>query len=261
MITLDAGMLARGWLSVATANEKAAGSNRPALWRTVCIQQYTHGLRLSATDSYMLLHAWVPEKDYEYDLEPELDEIPFATAVAIDQYSRGAGLLQYLLTLSKSEDHKGLEVTVHMNVPWQDDDVDPADKQLDGFAALAVRIEYPDNERVQLPVYEGNYPTLAPLLGRKGVRTEGVALAQRMCARLGKAAAPHGELALVRCRFTGRNKPVLVEFGDEPTVRGLAMPCRWDLETDEPELPKGDGPKGLPAAPIVTTSRELEAGS
>jgi len=152
MITLDAGTLARGWLAVATASKGADGS-RPALHRTVYIEQFDHGFRLSATDSYILLYCWVPEKHSEFHPEPGFDEIPFASAVAIDRYGRAAGLLQHLLTLSKSDDHKGLECTLHLNVEWQPEEADPADRQLDGFDALAVRIEYPDSERVQLPVY------------------------------------------------------------------------------------------------------------
>lgn len=248
MITTSAATLARGWLSVATANSKDASLSRPALQRTVHVQQYTHGLRLTATDTYLLLQAWVPEIGYEYEPEPELDEIPFASAVAIDRYSRAGGLLQYLLQLSRSDDHKGLETAVHLNVPWQPDEADPADVQLDGFEALAVRIEYPDNERVQLPVYDGKFPKVAPLLGRSASRTDGIALSQAMCARLGKAAAPHGETTLVRCRFTGRNKPVLVEFGSDPVVTGLAMPCRWDLESDVPELPEAPPAKAIEAS-------------
>lgn len=247
MITVSAATLARGWLSVATAFSKDATGNRPALYRTVHVQQYPHGLRLSATDSYLLLHTYVPEVDYEYDPEPGFDEIPTASAVAIDRYNRAGGLLQYLLTLSKSDDHKGLECTVHLNVAWQPEDVDPAEAQLDGFEALAVRIEYPDNERVQLPVYDGRFPNIGLLIQAKAARTDGVALSQSMCARLGKAAAPHGDMTMVRCRFTGRNKPVLVEFGSEPVVSGLAMPCRWDLESNTPELPEAPAPKAIEA--------------
>lgn len=253
MITLQAATLARGWLAVATANEKGANTSRPALWRTIHIQQYPHGLRLTATDSYMLLSTWIPEAYNDLEPEPQLDEIPWATAIAIDEHNRATGLLGHLLTLARSDDHKDkLEVNVQLNVPWQPDDVDPADRQLDGFEALAVRIEYPDHESVQLRVYEGRYPSLAPLLTRKPVKTDAVALSQKMCARLGKAAAPHGD-PLVKCRFTGRNKPVLVEFGDEPPVRGLAMPCRWDLDADVPELPAADEIKAIDA-----TSREVE---
>jgi hypothetical protein len=258
MLTLDAGSLARGWLSVATAS-KNAEANRPALHKTVHIEQFDHGFRLSATDSYILLYTWVPEKHCEFHPEPGFDEIPFASAVAYDRYGRAAGLLQHLLTLSKSDDYKGLECNLHLNVEWQPEDTGPADRQLDGFDALAVRIEYPDCERVQLPVYEGAYPNFGPLLDLKPVRTDALALSQTMCTRLGKAAAPHGETTVVRCRFTGRNKPVLVTFGDDPIVAGLAMPCRWDLESNEPEQPPAKEPKAAAAA-VDESSREVEVG-
>jgi hypothetical protein len=227
MITLDAGMLARGWLSVATAASTKAdeAKHRPQLHRTVQIAQHTHGLRLAATDSYMILTAWVPEKDYELDEEPGLDEVPYATAVAIDEYGRGASLLAHLLSLSQSDDHKGLEVNVQLNVPWQPDEIEGADRQLDGFEALAVTVEHPDSERVQLGVHEGAYPHWQHILTRRTGRGGQVALSQWMMGRLAKAARPHGELTAVRCWVGGKDKPLTVAFGSEPGDHGDDHGC------------------------------------
>ncbi|MDQ2727548.1 MAG: hypothetical protein M3Y91_06730 [Actinomycetota bacterium] len=235
-ITVDAATLARGWLSVAQAAATKDREDRPALWRTVCVEQHTHGLRLTSLDNYMLLTAWVAEQHYEYDAEPGLDEVPYATAVAIDGHGRGAGLLAYVLALTKPEDGpKNLDVVVSLNVPWQAAETPDDELQLEGFEALALTMEYPDNERVQLQVYEGTYPNWRPLLARrKTVKTSSIGLSQWIAGRLAKAAKPHDETTVIRHWFGGQNKPIGVAFGGEPEVSGLVMPVRWDIERDEP---------------------------
>ena len=231
---LDAATLARGWLSAftATSNEPA----RPQLHKTIFIEQHTHGVRLVATDSYMLLHTWIPERDYEFDPEPEPEEIPYATAVAIDAHGRGVGLLSHLLKLTKEKDGelKQLDVTVRLNVEWEPDEPDQTIR-LEGFTALAVVIEHPDHERVQLEVYQGNYPTWqAVLAGVKRSRTEAIGLSAWTAGRLAKAAKVHGDETTIRHYFGGKDKPVSVSFGEEPEVSGLVMPVKWNMDTNEP---------------------------
>ena len=235
-ITVDAATLARGWLSVAQAAATKDRDDRPALYRTVCVEQHTHGLRLTSTDTYMILTAWIAEQHYEYDPEPGLDEVPYATAVAIDDHGRGAGLLAYLLSLTKPEDGpKNLDVVVSLNVPWQSPDTPDDELQLEGFEALAVTMEYPDHEKVQLQVYEGTYPNWRLMFARrKTVKTSSIGIAQGLAGRLAKAAKPHGDAMVIRHWFGGQDKPIFVAFGGEPEVSGLVMPVRWDIERDGP---------------------------
>ncbi len=236
-VTIPAGPLARGWLSVRTASVKDAG--RPQLDRSIYIEQFGQGLRLTAADSYLLLSAWVPALHHELEAAPSDDEIPYAAAVALDPYGRAAGLLGHMLALWKSDEAKtvDLNLVVHLNVPWQPAEIPSAELQLDGFAALAVTIEHPDHERVQLEVYEGDYPDTRRLFAsHKPGRPDVLALTGHMLARLGKAAKVHGDGTVVHHRFGGALKPVLVTFGEEPEVRGLAMPCAWDLARDAPAV-------------------------
>lgn len=244
-ITVDAAELARGWLAVAVAQ----GNNRstPVLYRTVCVEQHTHGLRLTSTDSYMVLTAWIPERDWELDEPAGLDEIPYATAVAIDEYGRAAGLLAHLRKLAKSDDPdtpKRINVEVRLNVPWQPDETAPSDMQLDGFAALAFTIEHPEHERVQLQVYEGDFPEVRRLIaGHKQQRPYVMALGTDVAGRLFKAARIHNGAPTVKCWFGGQDKPVAVAFGEDPEVSGLVMPVRWDFEANAPYAsadPDGD---------------------
>mgnify|MGYP002132855720 CR=1 FL=1 len=64
----DVPNLARGWLSVAQAS--ANDKDLPTLHRTIALEVFPNGLRLVATDRYILLSAWVP--DLGDTDEPEL---------------------------------------------------------------------------------------------------------------------------------------------------------------------------------------------
>lgn len=242
-ITVDAGELARAWLSVATA--ASTDKSRPALCRTVQVDQYPHGLQLASTDSYMLLTAWVAEEDYELDSPPGLDEVPYATAVAIDEYGRGAGLLAHLLRLTLLEDgsRKKIPVQVKLNVLYEEADAPGDELQMEGLEALAVTIEEPDSERVHLPVYEGDYPGWRKIVSsRRTETTESIALSQGITKRLAKAAAPHGD-TLIRCWFGGVEGPIAVAFGELPEVTGLVMPSRWDMDRNVPAETAGPEPQ------------------
>lgn len=238
-ITVKAQDLAVAWLSVNAASVSDTG--RPIFDRTIYIEQYAHGLKLTACDTYMLLTAWVPDSDHEFEPEPDDDELPTVEAVACDQYGRAAGLLGHLLRLARADkDHiLDLDVVVSLRVPWQAEN-DPQDT-FEGLAALAVTLEYPDNEKVQLGVYDGSWIKYRELIaGHKGQKIDGLAISQRMASRIAKAAKVHGEECRLVLRFGGKDKAVAVTFGENTEVRGLVMPIRYDFENDRPAPVKED---------------------
>lgn len=230
-MNVDAAALARGWLSVfaATGDEKA----EPQLRKTIHIDQFPHGIRLAATDKYMLLHCWIPEADFDLDdLEPGLFDTPFASATVYDTNNRGGGLLKYLLGLSRSDDHKGLECAIRLNVPWQPDDHGD-ETQIEGFEALAVVLEVSGMERVQLEVYEGGYPAWQTVVDAHRVqRARDISISPDLMGRLVKAANVHH--STLNFYFGGKGKPIAVNFGREPQIRGLVMPTFWDFSTNAP---------------------------
>jgi hypothetical protein len=235
-LVVPAAGLAKGWLAVAACSTK---SGAPALDKAVYVEQYPHGLRLTATDSYMVLTAWVPEIGHDLDPEPSADEIPYASAVAQDPYGRAGNLLAHLLRLARSKDDDSkpldLDLVVSLNVPWQPEGSETDDLQLDGFQAMAVTIEHPNSERVQLGVYEGEWVKYRQLFAAfKMQRPMRLAITQHVAASLAKAAKVFGPATVVYQRFGGETKPVHVTFGDEPTVSGLVMPCRWDFDSGQP---------------------------
>lgn len=245
--TLDALQLARGWRAVACASGKEA--DRPALYHTVCLEQYEQGLRLVATDSYRLLVCWVPAEGYLPEEEPDLGELPHASAVAIDQWGRARSLLAYMAQQAAKEENDGLTVLLRLGVPWQSPETPEAELQFDGLQALAVDLEYVHNERLQLPVYEGGYPSWRNILHDAPQKASaGIVLQQQNLAAITKAAGIFGEETTVTFRFGGEERPVGIEFGADPRVRGLVMPCRWQYETDAPEPPPPP-PEPKPAQP------------
>jgi hypothetical protein len=220
--------LAKGWLSVAVAS--GDDKFRPALHRTVCIEQFGDGIRLVATDSYVLLRAWVPGAEHPDAAEPSLDEAPVTTAVAIDEHRRAKGLLEHLLKLGEDEAE---EVRITLGA------VGAAKRQpnLDGMDVRWVAIEHPGHERVELAAYEGGFPSWRkPASEFVAESTPAIALSNWVVAKLAKFTKLWGAHSM-RVHFGGVNRLALIDVADSyPSVEGLAMPVRWDFERGTPRV-------------------------
>lgn len=235
----DARKLARGWLSVAVASGKDKW--RPQLNRTMSIESFPDGVRLVATDSYMLLHSWVPSIEDEDAPEPGVDESPVATAVAIDTHGRAAGFLAHLLVLAKADNAPLYEVRLTLGV------VEPEDEDaqvLGGMEARWVVIEQPDVERLKLLTYEGPYPNWRKVLsGFNAKKTTAVALNSAFLGRLGTLGKINDN-APVLWHFGGPDKMALLEVAEsDPHVGGALMPVRWDFDRDAPRVDTKDEPE------------------
>jgi hypothetical protein len=210
----DAPPLARAWQSVALAsgNDKTL----PSLHRTVAIEEYVHGIRLVATDRFMLLTAWVPNLDTDTDAEPLLEEAPDRTVTAADVDHRGKSLLAYVVQLEKraslaSEPFNDLECEVVFDV--------------------------------RLPA--GHTGTDATLEGMEPTFTvfsvpDAIGLALERLTRLGKLATWNpGHLAW---KFGGSERAAYVDLPmSDPHVTGIVMPVRWVTDQDPPEPPEDAG--------------------
>lgn len=222
---------AKGWLAVATASGNDA--DRPQLHRTILIEEYPTGVRLVATDSYLLLRAWVPNLRNDLAPEPAHGDPPTATAVAIDADGRARNLLAYALRLAaKNDDDTGdylYEISLRIAVTEVD-----GDGVLTGLEAEFVVLELADHERVKLRSYEGAFPNWRRLVpATMGKATTQIALGPEIVARLAKMAkVVDGHIGWT---FYGPDKPAAVETIDaDPVVAGVAMPVRWDMVTNQP---------------------------
>ncbi len=224
-LTFDAGWLARGWLSVAQAAAK--DKDRPALSKTVCVEFHGDGVRLIATDSYMLLTAWVPCKDEGDADPPSIDEAPLRTVVAVDDMGRAKGLFHYLLNLTRPDaGGDEAEIPVTLTVGPAPEITGPA-LIFDGAGRDCLTIAAEDREALLLDIYEGEYPNWRPVThGFVGVGTDIVALAPDLVARLAAMAKLHAPSAL-RWSFGGELKVARVDVEGRPSITGFVMPVRW----------------------------------
>lgn len=249
--------LAKGWLSVAIAS--GDDKLRPALHRSICIELHAHGIRLVATDSYVLLRAWVPNGEHAAAPEPDLDEPPITTAVAIDEHRRAKGLLEHLLKLGEEEAE---EVRLTLG------NLAASTKRQANLAGMDVRwvaIEHPGHERVELVTYEGSFPNWRWLLaGFAPELTPAVALSNYTVAKLAKLTKLWTANSL-RVHFGGTNRMARIEVADSyPTIEGAAMPVRWDFDRNAPRVdaaaePEGDGGEPGDGEDGEPSIEELEA--
>lgn len=225
----DARTLARGWLSVALAS--ADDEERPALHRTVSIEEFGDGVLLAATDSYVLLASWVPRIDREIEPAPDPDEAPAVTAVAMDLHGRGRGFLAHVFKLATAKDAPLIEVRLSLGVTEVDD---PNRQSFSGMEATYVVLEHPDAERIKLQSYEGEYPQWRKLVaGFSAHKTSAIALNPEIVGRLARLGKLHPGAAL-RWRFGGADKAASIDVDGFPYVSGLVMPMPWDFDRDEP---------------------------
>jgi hypothetical protein len=232
----DAPALALAWLSVAQASGSDAMA--PTLDRTVAVETFTNGVRLVATDRYVLLTAWVPDLTTAGDL-PTIDEAPTRTVITQDTDGRGRGLLAYCLKLAKwNKKHEKpygdlvVELEFDVRIPAGADQ----DQPLDGLEPTYAVLTVPDVERVNLPIIVSDYPDWWVLLDDfASVSTSRVHLPMERLHRLGQLGRWNvgGALAWTT---GGPDKVARVGcsgFSEcDPVLDGLVMPVRWQLPNE-----------------------------
>lgn len=237
----DAAVFAKAWLAVALAS--STDKELPTLHKTVAIEVYDNGVRLLATDRYLLLTAWVPDLEMSSDAEPLVDEAPRRTVVAFDGDSRAKSLLNYALTLWRRKVKDGLIAEgEHIELAVEFDQRMPIDGTEQTFAGMESRyvvLDLPDTERVWLEVVEAAYPDWRPLLREHTPETTKVIhLAPERLGRLGQVGKfIFGPIAWT---FGGAERAAHLRAGDPDMdgfeIEGVVMPTRWITEHDsEPE--------------------------
>lgn len=227
----DALYIARGWLAVRLAAADK-GAEMPGFARSMHIEQHAAGVRLVATDSYVLLCSWVPDLEHSIEDEPGLDETPIAVATALDPHHRAKGFLAHALKLATADDAPQIDVRVRLNVGGLVDDRRPS---LPGLEVRSVVLEMPDVERVVLDCWDGPWAAWRSVLGNlRPVDTRVIALNPDIVGRLAKVGPIHPG-SLLGWTFGGPTRPARLDvINSEPPVEGLVMPCRWDFDRDAP---------------------------
>lgn len=225
----DASYLAQAWLAVALA----ASNDRedPVLGFAVHIELYPDGVRLTASDRFLLLSTWVPAlgaRDGELTPAPDEDEAPMIVATARDLHGRGSGLMAYLRKLTKDEDSPLIEVRLRVDKAT---DLPDGVMALDGVDAKEVIIEYPGAERITLPVYEGDWPQWRVLLANHHrSKTDVIALHPGRLGALAKLGKMYDGKPIL-WQFGGRDKLAKIDVAESfPYVHGAVMPTAWLYE-------------------------------
>lgn len=177
----DAWTFARSWLAVATAASE--DDERPILHRTVAIEIWPNGVRLTATDSYLLWSSWVPRVGFHAHPEPALEELPDEVIVAHDGDFRGRDLLKFAFKVVTGKDASPQNLKVTLGpAPLEDG-------QFPGTESEAVSFSFPADvavgERVVLGTIEGRYPEWRGLLNHGSKNVKEVALGADLLGRVG----------------------------------------------------------------------------
>lgn len=240
----DVPNLARGWLSVAQAS--ANDKDLPTLHRTIALEVFPNGLRLVATDRYILLSAWVP--DLGDTDEPELSILPDQVVVAQDADGRCKGLLAYMLAvqarMEKERDRQlqwgELVATIDFDVRLPEG-IDPQET-LEGLEPTFTVIEVPDMERVWLPVVESMYPDWRGIVGgHVAESTDTIKLHPERLDKLAKVRR-YAEGA-IDWTFCGPERAALIHWpASVPHVSGVVMPVRVTFAGEAPAAEHDEGP-------------------
>jgi len=232
----DAPTLAHAWLAVAQAS--GTDKDHAPLFRTIAVEDYVHGVRLVATDRWVLLTAWVPELASTRPAAPKVYELPERTVVAQDPMGRGRGMLGYLLSLAARidpDEYVEGQVEVEINFDVRIPAGKGVPETLEGMEPTYTVLNSPDVERVYLPVVETAYPDWRMLIEDNFTpkKIGGIGYSPEVIERLVKA-RKHARGALV-FQFGGVDHASRIEFKDsDPYVHGVIMPMRME-EAGDPD--------------------------
>lgn len=245
MIAFDALALAHGWLAVAVA--AATDKNAPAqLFKTVLIEEHETGVRLYATDRFVLLTAWVPALEHEDDDRvPPIDVLPARTVIACDADGLGRHVLGYALSLANRivNDKDAVYEPGMVEVRLDLDAPPPAgatvDDAFDGLASPYVVLEIPETESVHLPVVMAAAPEWRNIIGGfDGEETKHISLNPELLERIGKVRR-HAAGPLV-WSFGGAGRTALIDWPEStPHIEGAVAPRKPDDHDDE--VPDDEG--------------------
>jgi len=223
-ISLPSTEVAAAWLPVWCATSDDA--DRPILHRTICIEWFDgRGLRLIATDSYVLLTSWLGVT--EHTPEPSLDERPLHTTIASDPDRRGHGLIRYAAACAaKDKDTDGTYHRTTLTVgPPAASRKTPA--LAEALEQQVLTIGY-EGETVELLIVEAEYPSWRNLVStRQTEATEQIALSPHVLGILAKTGREYA------WTFSGELGGIHIRSLAGLPVSGVAMPIRVSHLEDE----------------------------
>lgn len=224
----DAETFCRAWLSVAVAAAEDQG--RPTLHRTVAIERWETGVRLTSCDSFILWTAFVPAYGVDLDEQPEWAELPDEDQVVIasDEDWRIRDLLKYAFKTVTAKDAAPMHLSLDVGSGVLEEGQFPGterDQVLVSFPADALI-----GEKVAVSSIDGHFPAWRSLFPTdKGRRKIGeLWLNPHLVDRIAEVKRWYGQTQV--WTFHGPDKAITIEpvKPDDGPVRaplaGLLMP-------------------------------------
>jgi hypothetical protein len=231
----------RAWGNVSIA--ASDDPERPVLYRAVLIEHYTgDGVRLVATDGYVLVRSWVPF--YAGQLEPGDDEAPAETIVVRDVDNRAQTLFKWVRSQTKKADDDHPDMPVALSVRR----AGAPDEDAAGQASLPLGAEFEgemlviatDIEHVALPVWGGPYPSWRYAIQGGMVRADATkaAIGLDFLARLSRFSG----VGALHFDFSNEHVVNFQAYGDdELEAPGLAgVIARYRIDAKAPPPPADD---------------------
>jgi hypothetical protein len=212
---------ARAWLTARLCS--GSDADRPQLFKTVCVEEFREGLRLSATNQALLVWVWAPFGSF--DAAPAVDASPDERWVVCDPDDRVRNLMRYAAKTLKDEDKAppAAEMTLRRRPP----EGRRGDALLGGGLVpddFAVEFAGWQTETVQTAVYQGDFPRWAPMFaGLNHSNGDGVHVGPDLLSAVAQIGLIWG--SPVELRSTGVNQPILLGFpGADTEIGGLFAP-------------------------------------
>ena len=215
--------------SIASSDDKLF----TALYRTINVEVFANqGLRLVATDSFMLARVFVPFDMWDPN-EPDADELPDETFIVGDRDGRGLGLLRYvekqIRIMRRREDDPDIEGALSVSVVR----VESNEQTFDGMESRGLRLEWPGREVVVCPLVDDvTFPEWRKI-GVQGepLPTDELTFSPSILRRLGKMGNVYPG-KVVKWTFNGAVGVVRFTLGE---AQGMLMPVRPDVNAEEDE--------------------------
>lgn len=229
----DGPTLARAWLAVATAASTARNAP-PSQYKTLTIEGYPRGVRLCATDGFMLLVSAIPSLGDEDAREPSIDLVPDWTVIVSDADSLAKQLMGHVLTVAARIDKDGGyeygEVTLSIDIDARPPANPKADQTLEGLEPRFAVLAFPDVESVHCEVVDTAPTDWRPVFHAfVGEETAQITFNPEFVERLGRVRR-YAEGSLV-WKFGGAGRIALVDWpNSDPHIEGAVVPRR---EKDE----------------------------
>jgi hypothetical protein len=233
----DGPTLARAWLAVmaATGDDRNIGKT----YKTIALEQHLRGLRLVASDSRLMLTAYVPDLDHHYDGTPDPEERAEQVHVVSDRNGRARSLLGHVLALSAETDPEAYAPgDIEVRVDFRQEHAHtrgsgPVQPTLEGMEPDYATLAVPGRERLNIEIVTDSFPDWRRVATHASKRSLGALLPPEQLEKLARIR----KLARGPVEITMGDKTALVQYPEsDPHIAGVLVLA----DPEDPDVYQGD---------------------